>query len=238
MTTNLLRFNNITPDRLEYLGQPVDRLKYMGKLIYSRVDRPRIASFTMAPGYGVQGAPIGSVINLSWDIEGSVDTTTLEARPVGSSGAWQREGISAITGTDSDPIAWPSVDTDYRLTVTNSLGESDTITQTFFRTLAPSISTWSYSNFHQYPGAPTISNWTFNLTCLCWPKPIIAITGSTEGNIHISQQRTTRTSVENGWTFDQRHSIGGNPDSNEVWTVTVTNPTTAEQAQATMRLGQ
>ena len=137
---NNLRFDAVTPEAYYFDGVQVDRIYRNGRLVYGRVDQPHITSFVLAPTYGAASAPTaGSFINASWDVEGSVATTVLERRLHGSS-TWESQGISAQTGTDSDPLPWPSVDADYRLTVTNSLGETDAQTKTFYRTIPPAFS--------------------------------------------------------------------------------------------------
>lgn len=234
MTINLLRVDGDLADDWWDGPDQIDRLILDGARVYSRVDEPHITRFVVAPAYGVQGAAVTG--NAGWDTTGDVATTALEHRLASSSGAWTPIGFPDGT-TDSDPFTWPTEDFDVRLRVADRLGEYDQRVVRRYRTLAPDISIWTTNQFHQTASGVVISTWNFELECLCWPKPVVGISGSVAGALHVSQGRLARTSVANGWTGTWQHSVGGQPDTSQIWTVTVANPTTGETDTATLTLG-
>ena len=129
--------DGVQPADIYVDGHDIARVYVDGALRWSDTDVPRITAFDAAPTFGAASAPtVGSFVNFAWDTEGTVATATLESRRSGSSDAWNAETVNS-PGNGSAP--WERGDTDYRLTVDDGLGETNSRTITFYRTVPPAF---------------------------------------------------------------------------------------------------
>ena len=137
-TVNDLRIDGAPVAALYIDGAPAPRAYLDGALVWSTVDTPHLTSFRATPPFGRSSAPTaGSTIQFDWTVDGDVATTTLEWRDAAAlnTDPWTALPIQGPGNNASAP--WRTTDTIYRLTVTNSLGESDSRQLQWDRTIAP-----------------------------------------------------------------------------------------------------
>ena len=230
---NDLEYKDAPPDALEYKNAPVDQIMWRDTIIYSRVDRPHLTAFIAAPTFGRSEAPTaGSVVNLSWDVTGTVASQVLEWRDAEALNTDPWTAIP-IAGPGNNAVTpWRESDTDYRITCTDAVGESTSKSLRWYRTIAPRfITPLSVTAQHTpIPGLGDALRLTATWAVTASPRWTLAWSGA-PSDVHLNNPNRATTSDGRGSTFWE-HILTTQGETFDL-VLTCTNPVSGESVTST-----
>ena len=204
------RLDGVAVDGWKLDGQNVDAWYLDGLPIWHSNPRPVISRFTTLPLHLLRSAGPLSVLNF--------DARFTPADAVGV--ITDPSGLVVANG-----LRAPGIDTRYKLTVTEPGRTPAVAYYDLIRTLAPSISSFTVSN---YVNTPNLYSWRFNATILAHPGILhddLYITGATAGRLRGVSARALQVQANTDeFTGSWQHAVGGRTaPASQVFTLTVIN---------------